>query len=80
MKEDTAELPELPNKVANQQLSDVNFNCEDILKLLQGLKPDNSPGPDMIHPLLLKECAHELAYPFFRLFRKSLDEGTVPKD
>ena len=44
---------------------------------LQGLKPDKSPGPDMIHPRVLKECANELAYP---LFRKSLDDGNVPRD
>ena len=79
-KEDIAELPQLPNKGVKQQLTDVSFTCEDVLKLLQDLKPDKSPGPDMIHPRVLKECAHELAYPLFRLFRKSLDEGNVPKD
>ena len=63
-----------------QQLTDVSFTCEDVVKLLQGLKPDKSPGPDMIHPCVLKERAYELAYPLFRLFRKSLDEGNVPKD
>jgi len=29
---------------------------------------------------VLKECAHELAYLLFRLFREFLDEGNVPKD
>jgi len=51
-----------------------------VLKHLQGLKPDKSPGPDMIHPRVLKECAHQLAYPLFCLFRRSLDEGNIPKD
>ena len=32
----------------------------------------------MIHPCVLKDCAHDLAYPLFRMFRKSLDEGNVP--
>ena len=62
-KEDTAELPTLPNKGVKQQPTDVNFTCEDVLKLLLGLKPDKSPGPDMIHPCVLKECAHAFAYP-----------------
>jgi len=46
-KEDTAELPTLPNKDVKKQLTDVNFTCEDVFKLLQGLKPAKSPGPDM---------------------------------
>ena len=79
-KEDITELPDLPNKGVKQQLTNVTFTCDDVLKLLQGLKPDKSPGPDSIHPHVLKECAHELAYPLFRLFRKSLDEGNIPKD
>jgi len=59
-----------------QQLTDVSFTCKDVLKLSQGLKPDKSPGPDM-YPRVLKLCAHELAYPLFRLFKKSLDEGNI---
>ena len=34
----------------------------------------------MIHPQLLKECAHELAYPLYILYRKSLDDGNIPQD
>ena len=79
-KEDIMELPTLPNKDVKQQLTDISFTCEDVLKLLQGLKPDKLPGTDMIHPRVLKECAHQLAHPLFRLFRTSLDEGNVPKD
>ena len=32
----------------------------------------------MIHPNVLKECAAELSYPLHTLFRKSLDEGSLP--
>ena len=34
----------------------------------------------MIHPRLLKECAHELAYPLYIMYRKSLDDGNIPHD
>ena len=37
-------------------------------------------GPDSIHPLLLKELAHELAPIVYLLFRRSLDTGIVPDD
>jgi len=66
-KEDATALPTVPNKPVKQLLTDISFTSEDVLKLLQGLKPDKSPGPDMIHPRVLKECANELAYPLFRL-------------
>ena len=79
-KEDATALPTVPNEPEKQLLTDISFTSEDVLKLLQGLKPDKSPGPDMTHPRVLKECANELAYPLFRLFRKSLDDGNVPRD
>ena len=34
----------------------------------------------MIHPKLLKECARELAFPLYFLFKKSLDAGNIPQD
>jgi len=33
-KEDIMELPTLPNKDVKQQLTDISFTCEDVLKLL----------------------------------------------
>ena len=64
----------------NQTISDISFTEGDVLKLLQGLKPDKSPGPDMIHPWMLKECAEELAFPLFTVYRLSLDEAELPQD
>ena len=34
--------------------------------------------PDNIHPHLLQKCAEQLAHPFYMIFRKSLDESTLP--
>ena len=47
-------------------------------KALHNLKPNKSPGPDEIHPRLLKELARELAHPMTLLFYKSLSDGAVP--
>jgi len=44
------------------------------------LKPDKSPGPDDIHPMLLRETAHTMASPLSLIFKKSLDEGLLPGD
>ena len=78
--EDLCNTPDLPGISVKQSLSDISFTEVDVLKLLRGLKPDKSPGPDMIHPQLLKECAEELAFPLFVLYRLSLDEGELPQD
>ena len=78
--EDMANIPHPPNKPVKQPLVDVNFTCDDVLKLLLCLKPDKTPGPDLIHPRVLKECAHTLALPLFTLYKKSLDVGSIPLD
>jgi len=77
-KEDTLNLPTLPDKPVKQPLVDITFTYNDVLKLLLNLKPDKSPRPDSIHPGILKECAHVLVCPLFILFRKSMDEGDIP--
>ena len=73
-------LPDISCRSFRKELADVTFTTADVLKHLLNLKTDKSPGPDMIHPRLLKECAHELAYPLYILYRKSLDDGIIPQD
>ena len=46
---------------------------------MENLKIGKSPGPDGIHPRVLKELAKELKMPLFIIFRKSLDTGILPK-
>ena len=50
------------------------------MKKLQQLHTDKSPGPDSIHPLLLKECAAALAKPLSLIFQQSYDTGILPDD
>ena len=47
-------------------------------KRLKSLQVSKSPGPDCIHPKILKECAEELAYPFKLLFDATLIAGKIP--
>ena len=42
------------------------------------LKVGKSPGPDQLHPRMLRELASVLKIPLFILFRKSLDKGQLP--
>ncbi len=61
-------------------LTDVAFTVEDIQLKLKKLKTCKSPGPDGLHPHILKEYAQELSQPLYALFRRSLDEGCLPED
>ena len=42
------------------------------------MKIHKSPGPDNLHPRLLKELATVLSNPFCIIFRKSIDTGKLP--
>ena len=59
-------------------LSHVNISKNDVLMVLKSLNVNKSPGPDKVHPRILKECAHELCYPIHKLFVRSMREGRVP--
>ena len=60
-------------------INDVNVSISDMEKALSSLKIFKSPGPDGIHPRLLKECAKELALPLKLLFDKTMECGKIPK-
>ena len=80
-REPPGDVPEMTSRVEDEhELGDVEFTEEDVMEKLRDLKPDKCPGPDKIHPHVLKECCRQLAKPLFLLFRKSLDEGELPAD
>ena len=56
----------------------IEFTASDIQKLLSNLNCNKSPGPDNIHPRVLKECAGVLAEPLCFLFTTSLHQGQLP--
>ena len=44
----------------------------------KGLKDNKTQGPDEVHPKYLKETANNLAKPVSILYKKTLEEGTLP--
>ena len=72
-------IPTLPKR-HDDTMHDIDFTVEDVRKKLDNLKADKCPGPDKLHPMVLKQCSAELSKPFCLIFRKSLDSGTLPKD
>jgi hypothetical protein len=62
------------------ELKDLVINKDMVLKLLQNLKTDKSPGPDSLHPRLLFEIKESIAEPLSILFNQSLALKTVTKE
>ena len=48
------------------------------MKKLQKLQPSKSPGPDNVHPRVLKEVDKSLSKPLLILFQRSIDNGKIP--
>ena len=60
-------------------IDDVVFTTTDMEKALSSLKICKSPGPDGIHPRLLKELSKELSLPLKLLFDLTMIKGKIPK-
>lgn len=76
--EDTGNIPELPLHHAGPHLTDVSISRLAVEQKLQTLKAAGSPGPDDIHPRMLKELSSSISLPLAMLYQKSLDCGELP--
>ncbi len=62
----------------NTPLEKILITDELVKKKLDKLKPTKSPGPDGMHPRILKELSHVISGPLATIMSKSLQEGIVP--
>ena len=67
-----------PDVSSSEILETIGFAVTDVQKLLSNCDPGGSPGPDGIHPRILKECAIALALPYSILFSTSFSAGSLP--
>ncbi|VDI15770.1 Hypothetical predicted protein [Mytilus galloprovincialis] len=77
-KEPEGEVHTLPIKNTKNKMLQMNINKEEIAKILKGLKVEKSPGPDRIHPRILKELAESISTPLCIIFNQSIRNSTVP--
>ena len=81
--EDTEHVPEpeqLYTGTNEERLEDINLTEERVLKKLKLINPSKSPGNDNLNNSILKETAEEIAKEVTEMFKKSLDETSLPKD
>ena len=55
-------------------------NEDEIAKIISKLENRKSASHDNVKSDLIKQVAHEIAYPFSIVFNKSLSQGIVPDD
>ena len=77
--EEMNHFPSALNLKTTEALDDIVFTEADVLSLFRKLNVTKSPGPDNIHPRVLKECADELVSPLYTLFKASLSAGELPQ-
>jgi hypothetical protein len=68
------------NKYSGQIIDHAVFTEEDVFIKLNSLNSAKSPGPDSIHPRVLKELAREFSEPLSNIFNTSVNEGKTPSD
>ena len=78
-KEDTENLPTAPHE-GSQTLEEVEITLEKVKNKLVKLSNSKAPGPDGIHPRILREAAEEVSVPLLLLFQKTMDTGELPED
>ena len=78
--EDTNVIHVPPAVATDNILSSINVTEDDVLKCIDKLKVNKSPGPDTISPRVLKEAKNELAKPLSHIFNKSLQLGEMPDE
>ena len=66
--EDTSYTPTFPDKNILSYLVDIMVEEAVVRELLLGLRIDKSPGPDQLHPRILKEVAEIIAKPLTYIY------------
>lgn len=67
-----------PHQLYDGHIDPIHISVDDVKAQLITLDINAAMGPDRIHPMVLKSCAHNLVYPLHMIFSQSLQEGIVP--
>jgi hypothetical protein len=59
-------------------MDDLVITHDMVYDVLCRLSSSSAPGPDGVHPHLLKSCARALLHPLSDVFSLSLSSGTLP--
>ena len=74
------DIPEVDFGFQGESLTDIHISEEEVRRRLETLDITKSPGPDQIHPRIMKELAGPLSAPLKAIFQKSLETAMLPVD
>ena len=78
--EDITNIPETDFGFDGEGITSVDIRVEEIRKRLENLNISKSPGPDGLHPRVLKELAAPLSEILEVIFTSSLETGSLPAE
>ena len=75
-------VPSCPLQVqtATASMDELDITYDKVVMLLRSLNESSSPGPDGVHPVLLRRCASSVAVPLTIIFKTSLSTGVLPRE
>ena len=79
-RERLSDIPPIAVDTVPPGLSDIEVSPELVERKLHALNPASAPGPDDIHPHVLREARHSLCRPLSLIYRRSLDTGEIPRE
>ena len=65
---------------SGSEMREIEITLPGVEKLLKNLNPNKASGPDQLSPRLLKTLSSEIAPFLTKIFKASLEFGTVPND
>ena len=78
--EDLTNMPMFEERNYDHPQTDFPITSDMVKKKLEKLNPSKSPGPDGMHPRVLRELKDQIAEPLCQLYRLSLQHGILPKE
>ena len=76
--EDTENLPQSPELNLQHLLENLEVTENQVREKLKKLRSDKAPGPDLVHPHILKTFANTICKPLALIYNLTLTQQTLP--
>ena len=73
-------IPVFDDLYHGEPLEKFDISTDQVYQRLRELKSNKSPGPDGLHPRILKETANAICVPLTIIFKKSIHTAIIPND
>ena len=78
-KEPPGQVPSIKVKEIKYPIKNLEITEKKVQEKLLDLKPNKTPGPDGVHPMILKNLSHDLVKPITAIFKESIRISKLAK-